>query len=293
MKHPGSRSPAETAFASALAVEGLDKLACDLGFRIYTQYNQHRAFLDFAFVHHDGRRLDVEIDGPEHRTARGILGDKLRDQFLCKYGWRVLRIEAQIEVQDYTSSVCKVREVLDSLVVPTSEQLKQMVLSFEKRIRSGGYHPNVIAELVRRFWRDTRLDASLLVDQTIHALHFAHAISLARDVYLDHQRDRFDYNCNCAWCKETLFKPLIKRLKVEGQGVLVVLFSEMPPGEGWHVAVTNGHLGYALDVRHFTNRQDAVSAIEQIDGVGGLRTFCFCERDQLCGIHDTAIPHGR
>ncbi|KIQ77506.1 hypothetical protein RW25_28975 [Bacillus sp. L_1B0_8] len=48
--------------------------------------------LDFAFFSPNGLKIDVEIDGPFHRTPEGIKRDRKRDKYMKTSGWKVIRI---------------------------------------------------------------------------------------------------------------------------------------------------------------------------------------------------------
>ncbi|TXR62161.1 endonuclease domain-containing protein [Bacillus sp. AR18-7] len=48
--------------------------------------------LDFAFFSPKGLKIDVEIDGPFHRTLEGIKRDRKRDKYMKINGWKVIRI---------------------------------------------------------------------------------------------------------------------------------------------------------------------------------------------------------
>ncbi|OOR04002.1 hypothetical protein BW900_24280 [Bacillus mycoides] len=48
--------------------------------------------LDFAFFSPTGVKIDVEIDGPFHRTPEGIKRDKKRDKYMKANGSKVFRI---------------------------------------------------------------------------------------------------------------------------------------------------------------------------------------------------------
>lgn len=48
--------------------------------------------LDFAFLSPNGLKIDVEIDGPFHRTPEGIKRDSRRDKYMKTNGWKVIRI---------------------------------------------------------------------------------------------------------------------------------------------------------------------------------------------------------
>ncbi|HDR7494036.1 endonuclease domain-containing protein [Bacillus cereus] len=47
--------------------------------------------LDFAFFSPTGAKIDIEIDGPFHRTPEGIKRDRKRDQYMKTNGWKVFR----------------------------------------------------------------------------------------------------------------------------------------------------------------------------------------------------------
>ncbi|MGG1325442.1 DUF559 domain-containing protein [Bacillus tropicus] len=48
--------------------------------------------LDFAFFSPKGLKIDVEIDGPFHRTPEGTNRDRRRDKYMKTNGWKVIRI---------------------------------------------------------------------------------------------------------------------------------------------------------------------------------------------------------
>lgn len=48
--------------------------------------------LDFAFFSPNGLKIDVEIDGPFHRTPEGTIRDRRRDKYMKTNGWKVIRI---------------------------------------------------------------------------------------------------------------------------------------------------------------------------------------------------------
>ncbi len=48
--------------------------------------------LDFAFFSPKGLKIDVEIDGPFHRTPEGTNRDRRRDEYMKTNGWKVIRI---------------------------------------------------------------------------------------------------------------------------------------------------------------------------------------------------------
>jgi very-short-patch-repair endonuclease len=71
------------------------------GLRPIPQYSVEQYDLDFALVDGD-RRLDLEVDGRQHRlwTGEQCLRDRIRDMRLIELGWEVKRF-LNIEVQDH------------------------------------------------------------------------------------------------------------------------------------------------------------------------------------------------
>ncbi|RAN80632.1 endonuclease domain-containing protein [Bacillus sp. SRB_331] len=64
------------------------------GYHPIVQYKvpNKRFKLDFAFFSPNGLKIDVEIDGPFHRTPEGIKRDRRRDKYMKTSGWKVIRI---------------------------------------------------------------------------------------------------------------------------------------------------------------------------------------------------------
>lgn len=48
--------------------------------------------LDFAFFSPTGTKIDVEVDGPFHRTPEGMKRDRIRDKHMKLHGWNVIRV---------------------------------------------------------------------------------------------------------------------------------------------------------------------------------------------------------
>lgn len=67
------------------------------GFSFHNQFEVGPYRLDFAFLHHDGRRVAVEVDGHDYheRTKEQARNDKKRDRYLTRNGWQVLRFTGQ------------------------------------------------------------------------------------------------------------------------------------------------------------------------------------------------------
>ncbi|WP_144508766.1 endonuclease domain-containing protein [Bacillus mycoides] len=64
------------------------------GYHPVLQYkvSNTRFKLDFAFFSPTSAKIDVEIDGPFHRTPEGIKRDRTRDKYMKANGWKVFRI---------------------------------------------------------------------------------------------------------------------------------------------------------------------------------------------------------
>jgi hypothetical protein len=72
-----------------------------------------RAFrLDFAWV---PVRLDVEIDGPHHRTVEGRRRDARRDAVLRRLGWEVKRFDEEAVMYAPGGALLEVRRTLERL----------------------------------------------------------------------------------------------------------------------------------------------------------------------------------
>lgn len=68
--------------------------------------------LDFAYV---PVRLDVEIDGPHHRTPAGRARDARRDAVLRRFGWEVLRFDEEALAYAPVAVLAELRRALDCL----------------------------------------------------------------------------------------------------------------------------------------------------------------------------------
>lgn len=67
---------------------------CYKGYHPVVQHKvtKTRFKLDFAFFTPTGAKIDLEIDGPFHRTPEGMKRDSKRDKYMKTNGWKVFRI---------------------------------------------------------------------------------------------------------------------------------------------------------------------------------------------------------
>jgi very-short-patch-repair endonuclease len=89
-------SRAEMNFYTAMQAHDLESLGLELRPKLVVK----RYTLDFALV---GRqRIDIEIDGKQHEIVGGlpIAGDAIRDEFLEREGWKVVRVPAHRVLAD-------------------------------------------------------------------------------------------------------------------------------------------------------------------------------------------------
>src|SRR5439155_19137746 len=56
--------------------------------------------------------LVVEVDGGVHREANRAASDRLRDEWLARQGYRVLRVQAELVEQQLGEAVARVRAAL-------------------------------------------------------------------------------------------------------------------------------------------------------------------------------------
>ncbi len=80
----------------------------NLGYKLAVQFPVDPYRLDFAFVHEDGRKLCVELDGHDfhERTAVQATHDRQRDRAMMLQGWRVIRFTG-MEIHHNTSACVK------------------------------------------------------------------------------------------------------------------------------------------------------------------------------------------
>jgi len=87
--------------------------------------------LDFAFFSPNGLKIDVEIDGPFHRTPEGIKRDHKRDQFMKINGWKVIRI-TDIALNDgFEKQILLLAATLNELGIEPSKETDFVVLEQE------------------------------------------------------------------------------------------------------------------------------------------------------------------
>lgn len=69
--------------------------------------------LDFAFFSPFGVKIDLEVDGPFHRTPEGIKRDRTRDKYMKANGWKIIRI-TDIELKnDFEKQILLVEATLN------------------------------------------------------------------------------------------------------------------------------------------------------------------------------------
>ena len=64
---------------------------------------------DFAFPE---LKVDVEIDGHQHKQEKYKMSDRRRDEWTISQGWRVLRIEASIVKNSLSSVVNEIEKFI-------------------------------------------------------------------------------------------------------------------------------------------------------------------------------------
>lgn len=115
----------------------LEKKVYDaLGFRGYHPIVQYkvpnkRFKLDFAFFSPNGLKIDVEIDGPFHRTPEGIKRDRRRDKYMKTSGWKVIRITDITLNKEFEKQILLLVVTLNELGIESSTK-SELVLLEEK-----------------------------------------------------------------------------------------------------------------------------------------------------------------
>ena len=61
----------------------------------HPQYKVGKYRLDFLVISPLGRRYDIEVDGRHHWSSQQFDRDRVRDKFLEKEGYTIIRIDAQ------------------------------------------------------------------------------------------------------------------------------------------------------------------------------------------------------
>lgn len=83
-------------FYTAMQAQDLESLGLDLRPKLVVK----RYTLDFALI--GTERIDIEIDGRQHEIVGGlpIAEDAIRDAFLEREGWKVVRVPAHRVLAD-------------------------------------------------------------------------------------------------------------------------------------------------------------------------------------------------
>jgi len=115
-------SRAEMDFYTAMQTHDL----ASLGLQLKPKLVVKRYTLDFALLGRD--RIDIEIDGKQHEIIGGlpIAEDAIRDQFLEREGWKVVRLPAHRVLADPQEAV---KELLGSLSLDVEGSSPQVVAS--------------------------------------------------------------------------------------------------------------------------------------------------------------------
>ncbi|OLR23690.1 endonuclease domain-containing protein [Bacillus cereus] len=110
----------------------LEKRVYDaLGYKGYHPVVQYKVSntrfkLDFAFFSPTGAKIDVEIDGPFHRTPEGIKRNRTRDKYMKANGWKVFRITD----------------------IALGDNFEKQILLLEAKLNDEGIYPSKEAEFV-------------------------------------------------------------------------------------------------------------------------------------------------
>ncbi|XKK20371.1 DUF559 domain-containing protein [Bacillus sp. A17A.1] len=87
--------------------------------------------LDFAFFSPNGLKIDVEIDGPFHRTPEGIKRDSRRDKYMKTNGWKVIRITDIALNNGFEKQILLLVATLNELGVEPSKESDFVLLEQE------------------------------------------------------------------------------------------------------------------------------------------------------------------
>lgn len=84
-----------------------------LGWKYNFRYGSY--LYDFAFP---DIKLDVEIDGSQHKSERGLKHDKIRDEYSVSHGWKVFRIDASVIIKssNHERIISELKEIIHLLV---------------------------------------------------------------------------------------------------------------------------------------------------------------------------------
>ncbi|PGC53810.1 endonuclease domain-containing protein [Bacillus pseudomycoides] len=84
--------------------------------------------LDFAFFSSTGSKIDLEIDGPFHRTPEGIKRDRRRDKYMKANGWKVIRITDIILKDGFEKQILLLEAKLNELGIEPSKEVDFVLL---------------------------------------------------------------------------------------------------------------------------------------------------------------------
>ncbi|EAO57274.1 Hypothetical protein RBTH_07791 [Bacillus thuringiensis serovar israelensis ATCC 35646] len=87
--------------------------------------------LDFAFFAPNGLKIDVEIDGPFHRTPEGIKRDSRRDKYMKTNGWKVIRITDIAFNNGFEKQILLLVAILNELGIEPSKETGFVMLEQE------------------------------------------------------------------------------------------------------------------------------------------------------------------
>ncbi|MED2985042.1 DUF559 domain-containing protein [Bacillus thuringiensis] len=87
--------------------------------------------LDFAFFAPNGLKIDVEIDGPFHRTPEGIKRDSRRDKYMKTNGWKVIRITDIALNNGFEKQILLLVAILNELGIEPSKENDFVMLEQE------------------------------------------------------------------------------------------------------------------------------------------------------------------
>ncbi|MCC2364056.1 DUF559 domain-containing protein [Bacillus cereus] len=103
------------------------------GYYPTVQYKEpnKRFKLDFAFFSPNGLKIDVEIDGPFHRTPEGIKRDSRRDKYMKTNGWKVIRITDIALNKEFEKQIFLLVATLNELGIEPSKESDFVLLEQE------------------------------------------------------------------------------------------------------------------------------------------------------------------
>ncbi|PEE33581.1 hypothetical protein CN271_00950 [Bacillus cereus] len=103
------------------------------GYYLIVQYKvpNKRFKLDFTFFSPNGLKIDVEIDGPFHRTPEGIKRDRRRDKYMKTNCWKVIRITDISLNNGFEKQILLLMATLNKLGVEPSQESDLVLLEQE------------------------------------------------------------------------------------------------------------------------------------------------------------------